>query len=267
MHYSSCWKPCAEASKCQTWSVAVLNHASSNILGSTLYMGNHTALFVPLLLPQVGKFLVKGHSGPVEIVEVLLSHLSARRQLLGDNSPKAQKGRCIQVQSGRTAAIKAVHLPSIAQLYRCQHEQRMAAGLGVRVAETSASLLAQAGPLSLQTSGLSFLGIQQLVPQQRTTSPRPSSLLASLMGATRRGESGSASSASSTASPQSQSVVSIDSIPAARAVQGSNRPALSQHPHQQHDAEASETIAMGVPANEVRRNIFASRANAAVSAV
>ncbi|KAF6263571.1 hypothetical protein COO60DRAFT_375346 [Scenedesmus sp. NREL 46B-D3] len=76
---------------------------------------------------QLGRFQVKGAAGPVEVVQVTLAHLAARRHLLQQLPPKHPKGHCLQPLAGLVAAVDRVRLPGMAQLYQQQHQQRCSA--------------------------------------------------------------------------------------------------------------------------------------------
>lgn len=140
---------------------------------------------------QVGKFIVKGQSGPVEMVEVALSHLAARRHMLAEVPPKSQKGRCIQPLSGHIASVFGVRLPAMAQLYRQLHEQRKAAASAVAAAATAT---AAQGSFSETASG-------SLTLRQRSITARAGSVLGSIAAASSRAFSwGGAGSLKSTGS-------------------------------------------------------------------
>jgi hypothetical protein len=91
----------------------------------TLFKSTHLPAGVEV--HQLGKFHVKGAAAPVEIVQVTLAHLAARCYLLQQQPPKNPKGHCLQPLSGLVAAVNCVHLPAIAQLYKQQLQQRIAA--------------------------------------------------------------------------------------------------------------------------------------------
>jgi hypothetical protein len=74
--------------------------------------------------PQVGRFVVKGQPNPVDIVEMAMQHLAARRFLLQDTPPKSAKGRLLEHQTAKCAAVPAVFLPALALRYKQQHVQR-----------------------------------------------------------------------------------------------------------------------------------------------
>jgi hypothetical protein len=81
---------------------------------------------------QLGKFQVKGAAAPVEIVQVTLAHLAARRHLLQQLPPKTPKGHCLQPLSGLVASVSSIRLPGVAQLYKQQHQQQSAATAAAR---------------------------------------------------------------------------------------------------------------------------------------
>lgn len=194
-----------------------------DIAAGGFWLGQH--IVVSLLL-QVGRFLVKGHAGPVEIVEVVLSHLSARRHLLPSTVSKNQKGRCIEVLSAKLAVVPAVQLPGIAQVYRQQHEQRLAAAAAV-AGNVPRQYGIQGRQMPLVPGSLSFSSVQQLSAQQSLVR-RTSSLFASFVAGSRR--FGSLGSNSFAASTQSVSVAgSGNSTPVIHAVQQSDRAGGQPH--------------------------------------
>jgi hypothetical protein len=79
---------------------------------------------------SIGRFQLKGAAGPVDMVEMVLSHLAGRRLLLGQAGlPKSQKGKLLEPAQPESliAAVNGIQLPGLGQLYRRQWEQQCAA--------------------------------------------------------------------------------------------------------------------------------------------
>lgn len=95
-----------------------------------------TRTTVTVEVHQLGMYAVKGAPGPVEMVEVILSHLAGRRAALLDTSTARPggKGRLLTPLSAKCAAVAGVTLPAVAETYRSVHDASTAAAAAATAA-------------------------------------------------------------------------------------------------------------------------------------
>eukprot|EP00775_Hariotina_reticulata_P007035 gene7035-7249_t len=142
--------PSAGASRRGTWGSSRGGSGSGGGLREVLVEAPSPEPPCPSCIPQlpqeqcdvevhsIGRFQLKGASGPVDMVEVVLGHLAGRRLLLIDSGlPKGQKGKLLepaQPGSSLMAAVHDVQLPGLGAMYRRQYEQRRAAAAAMGAA-------------------------------------------------------------------------------------------------------------------------------------
>lgn len=219
--------PSAGASRRGAWGSSRGGSGSGGGLREVLVEAPSPELPCPSCIPQlpqeqcdvevhsIGRFQLKGASGPVDMVEVVLSHLAGRRLLLIDSGlPKGQKGKLLEAAqpgSSLMAAVNDVQLPGLGALYRRQYEQQCAAaaadGTGPhpgpqgQAAKQAATLAAADGRSAVRQGSqrqLSFFG------RSSSSVAASAASLGVRMGSWTRASLHSAASSSSSALPAAQ---------------------------------------------------------------